>query len=144
MSAQPSTPVVVQRILPVDPDRAFDAWLEPSELRTWMAPVSDVEVDARVGGGFRIVMDRDEAHGGPIEHGGEYRELDRPRRLVFTWISPYTDGESVVTVDLAPDPGGTRLVLTHEGLPPESRDGHAEGWGSFLDAYAGSTDRAPA
>lgn len=130
--------VIVQRTLPVEPEVAFDAWLDPAELRTWLAPVSDVDVDARVGGHFRIVMARDEADGGPIEHTGEYRELDRPRRLVFTWVSQYTDGESVVTVDLEPDPVGTRLVLTHEGLPPESREGHAEGWGSFLDTYARS------
>jgi uncharacterized protein YndB with AHSA1/START domain len=129
-------PVIVRRTLPVEPEAAFDAWLEPAELRSWMAPVSDVEVDARVGGRFRIVMARDDADGGPIEHTGEYRELDRPRRLVFTWISEYTDGESVVTVELAPDPAGTQLVLTHGGLPAEARDGHAEGWGHFLDAYA--------
>jgi uncharacterized protein YndB with AHSA1/START domain len=59
---------------------------------------------------------------------------------VFTWVSQYTDGESVVTVDLSPDPAGTRLVLTHEGLPPESRDGHAEGWGQFLDRYVASAE----
>jgi uncharacterized protein YndB with AHSA1/START domain len=139
-----SDAVIVQRTLPVGPDRAFDAWLEPSELRSWMAPVSDVEVDARVGGRFRIVMARAEAEGGPIEHTGEYRELDRPRRLVFTWVSPYTNGESVVTVDLQPEGSGTRVVLTHEGLPPESRDGHAEGWGTFLDAYIARTERATA
>src|SRR3954469_17050162 len=79
-------PVIVQRVLPVTPDQAFDAWLEPAELRDWMGPLTDVEVDARVGGRFRIVMGRDDADGGPIEHTGEYRELDRPNRIVFTWV----------------------------------------------------------
>ena len=137
-------PVILQRVLPVTPDQAFDAWLEPSELREWMGPLTDLEVDARVGGRFRIVMSRDEADGGPIEHTGEYRVLDRPTRLVFTWISQYTDGESVVTVDLSPDPMGTRLVLTHEGLPPETRDGHAEGWGQFIEQYVAIAERQKA
>ena len=134
------TPVIVQRVLPVTPDQAFDAWLEPAQLRDWMGPLTDVQVDPKVGGRFRIVMGRDEADGGPIEHTGEYRELDRPNRLVFTWISQYTDRESVVTVDLSPDPAGTRLVLTHEGLPAQARDGHAEGWGQFLDHYVANAE----
>jgi uncharacterized protein YndB with AHSA1/START domain len=75
---------------------------------------------------------------------GEYRELDRPNRLVFTWVSQYTDGESVVTVDLSPDPAGTRLVLTHEELPSKSRDGHAERWSQFIDRYVASAERQKA
>jgi hypothetical protein len=45
-----------------------------------------------------------------------------------------------VTVDLSPDPAGTRLVLTHEGLPADARDGHAEGWGQFLDRYVAGAE----
>jgi len=131
------TPVVVERTVPVPAERAFDAWLREADLRVWMAPLGDVELDPRVGGRFRIVMQRDDRDGGPIEHVGEYRELDRPRRLVFTWISPYTDGESLVTVDLSPEGDETRVVLTHEGLPEPARDGHAGGWGGFLDRLAG-------
>lgn len=127
------TPVTVERTVPVPPERAFDAWLREDDLRVWMAPLGDVELDPRVGGRFRIVMHRDDREGGPIEHVGEYRELDRPRRLVFTWISPYTDGESLVTVELSPLGEGTRIVLTHEGLPDAALDGHAGGWETFLD-----------
>lgn len=127
------TAVVVERNVPVPPGRAFDAWLRETDLRVWLAPLGEVELDARVGGRFRIVMQRDDRDGGPIEHVGQYRELDRPRRLVFTWNSPYTDGESLVTVELTPAGDGTRIVLTHEGLPAEARDGHADGWGGFLD-----------
>ena len=130
------TPVVVERTVPVAPERAFDAWLLESDLRVWMAPLGEIELDPRVGGRFRIVMLREDREGGPIEHVGEYRELDRPRRLVFTWHSPYTDGESLVTVELMPTDDGTRIVLTHDGLPETAREGHAGGWGGFLDGLA--------
>jgi uncharacterized protein YndB with AHSA1/START domain len=136
-------PIVVERVVPVAPERAYDAWLEESELRIWMGPLTEVSVDPRVGGGFRIVMGRADAEGGPIEHTGEYRELDRPNRLVFTWVSVYTDGESVVTVDLAPVEGGTRIVLTHEGLPADARDGHREGWASFLERLGELQEASP-
>jgi uncharacterized protein YndB with AHSA1/START domain len=132
-------PIVVERVVPVPPERAFDAWITESDLRVWMAPLTDVDLDVHVGGRFRIVMGRAEADGGPIEHTGEYRTIDRPHRLVFTWNSPYTQGESVITVDISPAGDGSRILLRHAGLPPETRDGHAGGWGTFLDAMASLT-----
>jgi uncharacterized protein YndB with AHSA1/START domain len=69
-----------------------------------------------------------------LEHTGEYLEVDRPRRLVFTWRSPYTGPEpSMVTVDLRPDGGGTELTLRHERLPEEHVEPHRGGWGQILD-----------
>src|SRR6185312_6061090 len=49
----------------------FDVSLEPAQLRDWMGPLTDVQVDPKVGGRFRIVMGREDADGGPIEHTGE-------------------------------------------------------------------------
>lgn len=123
--------VRVERMLPATPDVVFDAWTDPTSLRIWMAPgpraVADAECEARVGGAFRIVMIDDS---GAVEHTGRYLELDRPRRLVFTWRSPgtgHTDTE--VTVDLAEQDAGTRMVITHRGLPSDpERANHRQGW----------------
>lgn len=130
----------VERQLAASPDDVFDAWTDPDSLSVWMCPgpgmrVPVAELDARVGGSFRIVMANDETQ---YDHKGTYQVVDRPRRLRFTWISPATGGgESVVTVDLSPAEGGTRLVLTHEGLPSaESAENHQGGWGNILDTLA--------
>jgi len=130
MNAQTGA-LVVERVLSASPDEVFDAWTTPSRMEVWMSPVgaAEAEVDLRVGGSFRVVMV--EAR---LEHTGEYLEIDRPRRLVFTWISPFTGAEpSVVIVEMHPHDDGTRLVLTHERLPEDVVTGHRNGWGTMVD-----------
>jgi uncharacterized protein YndB with AHSA1/START domain len=104
-----------------------------------MTPVGDAEaeLDVRPGGGFRIVM---RAEGVTIVHTGEYLEVDPPRRLVFTWISPYTDGPSVVTVDLLPHGDETELVLTHSALPAKIVESHRGGWGAMIARLSGQLE----
>ena len=128
------TGFTIERILAAPADRVFRAWTDPEELVRWLSPSPDgsAEVDLRVGGKFRIVMS---GGGREIEHTGEYREVEAPHRLVFTWVSEFTDGESVVTVELHPTADGqTRLVLSHERLPVEHAESHEQGWGTFIDA----------
>ena len=121
----------IERILTAPAERVFRAWTDPEEMIRWMSPspAGSAEVDLRVGGKFRIVM----SDGGrEFEHTGEYREVDAPHRLVFSWVSEFTDGESVVTVELYPIAGGqTRLVFSHERLPVEHAEAHERGWGTF-------------
>ena len=127
-------PLVVKRTLSASPERVFAAWLEPESMARWLSPFADAaaEVDARVDGAFRVVM---RGLGREIEHTGTYQEIDRPRRLVFTWISPYTRSvPSLVTVELMPVPPGdrTELTLTHERLPVDQVAPHSGGWRTIL------------
>jgi uncharacterized protein YndB with AHSA1/START domain len=135
--------LVVRRVLPAPRERVFAAWLDPESLAQWMRPdtvaATVVEVDPRVGGRFRIAMQRGD---GEVEHRGEYLTIDPPRRLEFTWISAYTDTRpTVVTVELLEREGGTELVLTHRRLPVSRVDAHRQGWtdivrnlGAYLEA----------
>jgi uncharacterized protein YndB with AHSA1/START domain len=128
----------VARTFPAPPDRIFKAWTRAEELKRWSCPpdatVALAEVDLRVGGRFRIHM----VGGTGIEHRvvGEYREIDPPHRLVYTWQWE-TDAhptETLVTVEFLQRPGGTEVVLTHERFPTtESRDQHQHGWGGCLE-----------
>lgn len=65
-------------------------------------------------------------------------EVDRPRRLVFTWVGPLTNHvNTLVTVELNPRGDETDLVLTHERLPTSVIcEGHTRGWGNILDHLA--------
>jgi len=128
--------VVVERVLPAPPAEVFHAWTDAETLRIFMCPgditSADVEVDVRVGGRFRIVMHRG---ADAIAHTGEYRVVDPPHRLVFTWLSPATGPEgSLVTLVFEPHGQGTRLVLTHEQLPSEDVAGrHRRGWTDIVE-----------
>ncbi len=123
--------VVVERILPAAPTEVFAAWLDRDALRAFIGPgdanTAEVEIDPHVGGRFRIIMRRD---GSAVEHVGEYRAIDPPRRLVFTWQSPNTEHRpTLVSIECTPHEDGTRLVLIHEQLPSdEAAERHEKGW----------------
>ena|ERR1700741_4154328 len=142
MNAVANVPMaIVRREIRASAEELFDAWLDPESLAVWMQPGdtkrTTVSVDARVGGQFEIVMHHPN---GPIPHRGSYREIDRPRRLVFTWNSPYA-GEhgSLVTVEFRPAGDATEIVLTHERLPSvEMVKAHTQGWTDVLRLFAES------
>ena len=127
--------VVVRREIAAPAEELFDAWLDRREPGRLDAPAKDLahdhKVDPRVGGNFEIIM---HAETGPIPHTGTYKEIDRPRRLVFTWNSPYAgQGDSLVTVEFRPARGATEIVLTHERLPSaEMAKAHEGGWSEIL------------
>jgi uncharacterized protein YndB with AHSA1/START domain len=127
--------VTVQREIAAPADDLFDAWLDAQSLGSWLRPSgireTRAETDPRVGGTFRIVMVDDESS----MHTGTYREIDRPRRLVFTWSSPATRfQDSIVTVTFQPSSNTSTVVEIHQvGLPDEeARAGHHAGWSDAL------------
>jgi len=129
-AGDPGTTLVVRRFLPFPRARVFAAWLDPASLAEWMCPGAVThtvaEIDPRVGGRYRIVMQKP---GGDIEHSGEYLAIDRPSRLSFTWMSVNTDRQpTIVTIDFMEKDGGTELVLTHRRLPPAMVGDHTKGW----------------
>jgi uncharacterized protein YndB with AHSA1/START domain len=128
--------VTVRREIAAPAGDLFDAWLDAQSLGSWLRPSgireTRAETDPRVGGTFRIVMVDDESS---IEHTGTYREIDRPRRLVFTWSSPATRfRDSIVTVTFQPASHSATVVEIHQvGLPDEeARAGHDAGWSDAL------------
>jgi uncharacterized protein YndB with AHSA1/START domain len=130
------TQVTVRRTIAAPAEVLFDAWLNADSLATWMRPRgishSECKVDPQVGGAFEIVM-----HGreGAMLHSGTYQVIDRPKRLVFTWISLHTQQQTTqVTVEFHPANGKTEVVITHMQLPNEALGlQHFEGWTLILE-----------
>ena len=95
------------------------------------------EVDARPGGRYRLSMKTDQGEIHTV--GGEYQEVDRPERLVYTWQweegpEPVQGGnDTVVTVEFVEDGDGTLVKLTHTGFPSQEIMGmHEQGWNAVL------------
>lgn len=119
------------------PERVFDAWLDPALARRFLfaTPTGEMvraEVDARVGGRFTFVDRRPDM--GDVLHTGEYLEIDRPRRLAFTFGVPQFNLDVTrVLLQFAPTPaGGCRLTLTHADVPAEWAERSKAGWGMIL------------
>ena len=124
------------------PEEVFDAWTNPAVLTRWWAmrpsQISPgCEVDLRVGGRYELRM-QDRDTGDVVAVAGEYREVQRPHRLVFTWCWQGDGGlhpghVSLVTVQFVPDGDRTTVVLEHSALASEeSRAGHGAGWKGVL------------
>jgi uncharacterized protein YndB with AHSA1/START domain len=122
-------------------ERVYDAFLDPSKAGKFMftTPTGQIvrcEIDARVGGAFTIV---DRRNGEDVEHIGEYLELERPRRIVFSLrVAKYSSDSSRVTIDIAPLRRGCELTLTQE-IKPEyaSMKGRVEeGWTDIFEVAA--------
>jgi uncharacterized protein YndB with AHSA1/START domain len=98
------------------PERGFDAWLDPATAGRWLfatrgGEMQRVEIDARVGGRYAIVERREAGDAG---HFGEYLEIDRPRRLVFTLaVEPAAQSGDRITIEIRPVGKGCELNLTH-------------------------------
>ena len=127
MKAKPHPIVRVTRRFNASPERVYDAWLDRRMIGRWMfgpalrEEVLAIAVDARVGGSFSFLVRR---HGQEINHVGRFLEIDRPRRLVFTWRSAREwDDESRVIIDIVPLKTGSKLTLTHE-MPPKWAETH--------------------
>ena len=135
--------VEVRRRLPASPERVFDAFLDPARAGRFLFSTPEgemvrVEIDARVGGRYLFVDRRD---GEDVEHTGQYLEIDRPRRLAFTFLVPkYSDTPATVVITFAPAGEDCDLVLTQE-MPAAFAD-YAEptrqGWAKILDRLAGT------
>lgn len=129
--------VTVTRRFDAPPERVFDAWLDPQGVGRWLFATPEgtmerVELDPRVGGRFLIA----ERRGGELaEHFGEYLEIDRPRRLAFSFAALRDSGYTRVAVTIEPEGEGSRLTLLHE-MDPQWADYEArtrEGWGKILE-----------
>ena len=122
----------VRRTIRAARQRVFDAWTKPEEMKKWSAPGPMVapfaEIDLRVGGRFQVHMRGPDG----AEHrvAGVYREIDPPKRLVYTWMWEAKPGEdTLVTVEFIDLGDRTEVVLRHTGFPTaKERDNHETGW----------------
>lgn len=142
MSATDSAVLRVERTFAAPPEAVFDAWTNPEVLRRWWAPQPSwrtpvAEVDLRVGGAYRLSMEDPE--GVTYTVCGEYLEVRRPQRLIYTWCWEDEQGRpgrsSTVAVDFVANGGSTTVVLEHSGLDSASaRAAHRSGWDSCLES----------
>ena len=145
----PIPQVRISRFFRAPRERVFAAWTDADEMKQWMGPVNfkclESESDLRVGGRYRVVM-----RGTPPPRNsetpqeitstvtGEYLEVRPPELVRYSWNPTWSPGEqSIVTLRLREENGGTRLELLHENFASiESANGHTNGWNGVLDKFA--------
>ena len=115
------------------PEALFAFFTDPAKMKQWIG--TEVELDARPGGVFRVVPNRADVI------RGRYLEVTPPSRVVFTWGfegdgQALPPGASVVEITLRPVDEGTEVRLVHRALPDGIREAHAVGWSHYVARIA--------
>jgi len=114
-------------------ETVFEHFTDPAKMVRWMG--TEATLDPRPGGICRI---------NPAGHAamsGRFVEVERPRRLVFTWgweieLLATPPQSTIVEVSLTPDGEGTVLRLAHRRLKPDAVRYHRAGWEHYLPRLA--------
>ena len=144
--------LVLERTIPVSPERVWAAWTEPSLMVQWFTPAPwktvSAEVDLRAGGRNCVTMESPE--GEQFPNVGCYLALEPNRLLVFTSVltedfrpvAAQNGAENLpftARIEMEPaEDGGThyRAVAMHAdeaGRVRHEEMGFHEGWGAVLD-----------
>lgn len=112
----------LHRVLRAAPERVYRAFIEPQAMVKWLPPdgfVGEVhEMDARVGGGYRMSF-TNFGSGARHSFGGKFLELTPHSRIRYSdkFDDPNLPGEMVVTLAFRPVACGTDLQVEQEGVP---------------------------
>lgn len=144
--------VRIERRFPAPPETIWTLWTQPEHFASWYGPegstVPLARMDVRVGGSRLLCMEVQTPQGARrMWFTGTYLEVVPHQRLVYTdamadehgnVLAPAQMGMPAghpavteVRVQLKPVDGGTRMVLTHVGIPEGSPG--AVGWAMALD-----------
>jgi uncharacterized protein YndB with AHSA1/START domain len=131
-------PITASIHIRAEPRRVFAYFTQPEAMVRWMGEFA--RLDATAGGEFAV-----DIRGVPVR--GRYLEVEPPHRLLISWGHAGSDrlppGASTVEVRLRAERGGTRVDVTHRGLPEPEATRHAAGWRHFLDRLRAATATAP-
>jgi len=114
--------VRLHRVLRCKPEKAYRAFLEAGAMTKWLPPYGFTctvhEMDARVGGNFRMTF-QNFSSGNGHSFGGEYLELVSNERIRYTdrFDDPNLPGLMEVTISLKPVLCGTEMSITQSGIP---------------------------
>jgi uncharacterized protein YndB with AHSA1/START domain len=150
-----SDALVIERSFDAPVDLIWQLWTDPEHFTAWYGPdgatILVAKMDVRVGG-TRLVCMEMQTPTGPMQmwFTGEYREVVPNERLVYTESMSDENGNvssppdmgmskghptmTEVRVQLEDVGGGTKMVMTHTGIPSDSPG--ATGWAMALDKLA--------
>jgi uncharacterized protein YndB with AHSA1/START domain len=118
----PTNTVRLHRVLRATRERIYRAFIDADALAKWLPPNGFTgkvhEIDARVGGGYRMSF-TNFTTGASHSFGGRYLELSPSERIRYTgtFDDPNLPGEMQTTVSLADVSCGSDLTIVQEGIP---------------------------
>ena len=137
-------------------EAVWDMWTKPENFQSWYGPngatIPVCEMDVTVGGIRKICMEMQTPRGAmKMWFTGVYKEINAPRRLVYTESMCDADGTILspkdmgmpegtpditeIIVDLEDSGGKTSMVMVHRGVPAGTAG--EGGWKQAIEKMAG-------
>lgn len=135
----------IKQVFDAPIEKVWDAWTNPESLKQWKHPegmtTPSAQVNLEQGGEWSVVMEGDMINGNEHTHSltlnGKYLEIDKPHKLVYTWLwegqDPQTHNTTVTILLSKLEENKTEVILIHSGFPDQNMvDEHTFGWNSTL------------
>ena len=138
-SCNPPTLIIQQKVA-APPDLLFQLWTDPEHLVKWWGPegiqCSGAQLNLIEGGDYKILNKM--PSGDVLEIFGQYKVIDPPNKLKFTWnIKGSSDAEELVTVLFKANGEDTDVTIIHESISSrESYRNHKSGWEGCLNGLS--------
>ena len=128
-----------ERIVPAARPVVFGAFTTAEELAEWWGPqgftVASLDFEPRAGNRYRIEMQPPE--GDSFHLVGEFREVDPPARLAYTFVwepADPDDVETLVALSFRDLGDSTEVAFTQGAFKTEARlELHRDGWADSFD-----------
>lgn len=114
--------ITLYRVFKAPAARLYRAFLDPDALAKWLPPRGFtgrvLEMDARVGGGYRMSF-RNFSAGQEHVFGGEYLEIVPNERIAYTdrFDDPGLPGTMETVIAFTPVSCGTAVDIAQRGIP---------------------------
>jgi uncharacterized protein YndB with AHSA1/START domain len=115
--------------------KIWQAWTEPSIAKLWFGSdpngnVLDAKLDVQVNGSFSVTFANSD--GTEFTAQGIYKEVNEPKRLVFTWgWANQPEVDELITLEFSPDGDGTLMSFEQSNIDPSTTlHNYEEGWRS--------------
>ena len=125
-----STTVIIERLFNAPVQQVWKAITDKEQMKRWYFDLSDFKPEI----GFEFSFPGQGHKGEQYLHLCTVKEVVVEKKLAYSWTYKDQPGYSVVTFELIPEQGGTRVKLTHQGIetfpahPDFAKESFTEGW----------------
>ena len=137
MQSQTDSSIRISRYFSQSPQEVSQAWTDPKLVRSWFGSdpngtVLDATLDVRPGGTFEVTFRN--VDGTQFTCTGVYKEIEKYRRLVFTWTwKDRPQVSELVTLVFQAEQNGTLMTFEHANIDGGTAHDYETGWKRTFD-----------